>query len=642
MLLEQALTFIMQTWKVDCGAIFELQADRKTLFMVGGFGWKEGYVGRLTIEAMPGSMMEYALRAAEPVIVQELSRITQFSVPAFLQEHGVVSGITLAIQGPDGPVGLVTVHTRTRREFLEDDLGFLQSITSVLATARVRNHTEAENKKLAAFPQFNPNPVFELSSRGELTYCNQAATDMAASLGRVRPADLLPPETPALVQECLAQGRNRLGLETQHNGRTIAWSLYPIPAIGRVHLYAVDSTDRLSLEAQLRQSQKMEAVGQLASGVAHDFNNILTVMEGYAARLLAKDPREDQRGEMEQILNSTERAAALTRQLLAFSRRQNLQQRLVDLREIVAGMTRMLQRLIGENIALKVKRPETLRPVLADAAMMEQILLNLVVNARDAMPDGGELVVETLLVEADEAYVQRQPQARPGTFVSLKVSDTGCGMDGATISRIFEPFFTTKEPGKGTGLGLATVYGIVQQHFGWIELESTVGRGTTFSILLPAQEGEAAAPESRPESTEALRGGTETILVVEDEPLLRELARSVLTDQGYSVLEAASGLEAMVLWRLHHDRIDLLLTDMVMPGGLTGRELGDRLRRDRPYLKIIFSSGYSEDVAGMDFAPNQGSGFLPKPYSPTKLACLVRKCLDAQPETDETTDGPSG
>lgn len=386
---------------------------------------------------------------------------------------------------------------------------------------------------------------------------------------------------------------------------------------------------RTAAETQLRQSQKMEAIGQLASGVAHDFNNILTIMQGYSTRLLSRYPRVDQREDLEQILNTTERAASLTRQLLAFSRRQKIQPRLLDLREVVVNMSKMLGRLIGETISLKANNPEHLPAVSADSGMMEQILLNLVVNARDAMPEGGTVVVETLARQVDEAHQQRQPQARPGSFVVIKVIDTGCGMDKATMARIFEPFFTTKAPGKGTGLGLATVHDIVHRHEGWMEVESEVGRGTTFSVFLPAAPGQIDVPKAEPSAELTLRGGTETILVAEDEALLRELAVAVLRELGYTVLEASNGLEALVVWKQNRDTVSLLITDMVMPGGLTGRELGEQLRKDKPALRIIFSSGYSADVAGMDFDAAKGTAFLQKPYRPPMLAKTVRDCLDA-------------
>ena len=425
------------------------------------------------------------------------------------------------------------------------------------------------------------------------------------------------------------QGGRPWGLLSVHSRTACEFTEDELGFLFAVASVLANAQARSQMEAQLRQSQKMEAIGQLASGVAHDFNNLLTIIQGYAARLLAKTPRADQREAVEQILNSSAHAAALTRQLLAFSRKQNLQQRTIDLRETVARMSRMIERLIGETISLTVQRLDSLPAVSADEGMIEQILLNLAVNARDAMPSGGKLTVSTSAEEVTPAHVQRQPAARPGSFVCLKMTDTGCGMDKATLTRIFEPFFTTKGPGKGTGLGLATVFGIVEQHEGWIEVESEVGHGTTFSVFLPAADSQAMPTLAEAEAPEAMRGGTETILIVEDEALLRELAAAILKDLGYTVLEAGTGLEAVVLWKKHRDQIHLVVTDMVMPGGLSGRELAQHLRNQKPDLKIIFSTGYSAETAALDFSSGPSTTFLQKPYRPPQLAKVVRECLDA-------------
>jgi PAS domain S-box-containing protein len=629
-LLDHAVAFIMQTWAVDFCGIYQLQPEGQTLLLRAGAGWNPGCVGNLVVEAGPGSMLGYALAAPEPVVVKDLAGISRFQIPEYLREHGARSGLLVVIPGRPQPFGLIGVHTRRPDGFQEDDLAFLQAVVGVLVTAQARKQSDAEAAKLAAFPQFNPNPVFELSKEGGLTYFNEAAARMAGTLGLSNASMMLPPDTARIAQECLASGASRLGSESRAHGRTLHWSFFPIPEIGRVHLYAADVTDRLELEAQLRQSQKMEAVGQLAAGVAHDFNNILTIMQGFASRLLDGEAPTGSRENAQHILDATERAASLTRQLLAFSRRQPMQLRRLDLRGIVATMTRMLERLIGENIRLRVTSPEALPAITADSGMMEQILLNLVVNARDAMPQGGELVVETSLETVEEAEARKRPQARAGKFVCLRVVDTGCGMDAPTLARIFEPFFTTKGPGKGTGLGLATVYGIVQQHQGWIEVESEPGHGTRFSILLPAAEGPADEALGATASPAPVLGGTETILVVEDEALLRELARATLEGYGYTVLEAANGLEAVAVWRQAHQRMDMLFTDLMMPGGMTGRELSQRLREDRPGLRVIFSSGYSADLSEADFAAGDGSAFLQKPYRPAELARLVRTVLDGK------------
>lgn len=403
-----------------------------------------------------------------------------------------------------------------------------------------------------------------------------------------------------------------------------------------VLLMTEDVSERVNLEGQLRQAQKMEAIGQLAAGVAHDFNNLLTVIQGYTQLLLVMAPPDGMgREPLEKIIAASQRAAGLTSQLLTFSRKQVAQPKAVDTNKVVNSVAGMLRPLLGENIRLNL-RPATIVPaVMADAAMLEQVLVNLAVNARDAMPKGGDLIVSTFTTEIDESYAKCRPQARAGRFVCLQVSDSGTGMDTATLDRIFEPFFTTKGVGKGTGLGLATVYGIVKQHRGWVEVVSQVGVGTTFKIFLPAVQSDVNQTEFIQHS-DVIRGGNETILVVEDEPALRELVTKVLRNYGYQVLEAAHGKEAIRVWQGTANKPSLLLTDMMMPEGMTGWELAERIRGESPDVKVLFTSGYSPEIFGGEVELDERSNFLPKPYHPRILARTVRSCLDnerpARPE----------
>lgn len=390
---------------------------------------------------------------------------------------------------------------------------------------------------------------------------------------------------------------------------------------------ARDITDRRHLEDQLRQAQKMESVGQLAGGVAHDFNNILTVIQGHASLLGAEgDLGNRQRSSVQQIVLATDRAANLTRQLLAFSRKQVLQQRHLDLNGVVHNMSKMLQRLLGEDVSLHVHYGNNLPAIYADQGMIEQILMNLAVNSRDAMPRGGQLILNTAVTEITADQPLPHPEAAPGRYVMLSVGDTGTGIAPESLPHIFEPFYTTKDVGKGTGLGLATVYGIVRQHLGWITVDSDVGRGTLFQIWLPASR-EKPGNIAETAFTPLSEGGRETVLVVEDEPALRLLVRSILERSGYRVLEAESGVVALEVWEERQGEIDLVLTDMVMPDGLSGRELGQRLLQEKPSLKVIYSSGYSADVIGEDFLRKESNHFLQKPYHPNKLIELVRHCL---------------
>jgi PAS domain S-box-containing protein len=388
-----------------------------------------------------------------------------------------------------------------------------------------------------------------------------------------------------------------------------------------------DVTERVQLEAQFRHSQKMEAVGQLAAGIAHDFNNILTVIQGHVGLLLVTIQNQEHAGSLNEVSRAADRAADLTRQLLTFSRRQPLLSRTLDLNQVISSTSQMLRRILSEQISLSFRHAPSLPAIHADQGMIEQIILNLAVNARDAMPNGGRLEFVTSARTTSEDQLRRNPDAAAGEFVCMDVTDTGCGMDAITLSRIFEPFFTTKEVGKGTGLGLATVYGIVKQHGGWIEVASEVNRGTQFTIYFPAQR--AGRGVARGSSLEAsVHGGSETILLVEDEPGVRELARSVLGRYGYTVLCAANGIEALETWERSGARIDLLLTDMVMPEGLSGRELAARLRSEAPGLKILFTSGYSVELEDGGMPLKAGVNFLPKPYPARQLAAQVRRCLD--------------
>jgi PAS domain S-box-containing protein len=396
------------------------------------------------------------------------------------------------------------------------------------------------------------------------------------------------------------------------------------------HFIAIkqDITERKRLEVQFRQSQKMEAIGTLAGGVAHDFNNILTsilmqVELGGEEAGLPTDLRESFR----QIRSDAERAAALTRQLLLFSRRQVMQSRDLDLNEVVTNLTKMLQRIIGEDVRLQLHLHSTPLLVHADAGMLDQVLMNLVVNARDAMPEGGRLIVATGGKLVDETLALSQPDATPGRYACLSVSDTGRGIPAEVLPRIFEPFFTTKEAGKGTGLGLATVFGIVKQHGGWIKVANESGQGATFQVFLPITNPVAATAAAT--ARRKPLGGTETILLAEDEEPVRKSIRIVLVRNGYTVLEAATGAEALRVWAGRRGTVALLLTDLVMPGGISGQQLARQLRADKPDLKIVYTSGYSAGIAGREIQLQAGEQFMQKPVLPDDLLKTVRQCLDA-------------
>ena len=442
------------------------------------------------------------------------------------------------------------------------------------------------------------------------------------------------PETLERILNALADKRLVRNLQTElctQDGRTltvlISAEAFELENQAHFLMSIQDITERLNVENQLRQAQKMEVVGQIAAGVAHDFNNILTVIQGHAELQLNVGKLDESLAEsLREISHAATRAASLTRQLLAFSRKQMLQRRPLDLRESLDHLSKMLQRIIGEHIDLRVQCAENIPPVLADAISLEQIVINLAVNARDAMPRGGPLTITAEPVNVDAKHMEREPDAMIGTFVRLSVADEGSGMTDNVRRKIFEPFFTTKEVGKGTGMGLATVYGIVKQHHGWIEVESKPGAGSVFRVFLPMADQEAQKEsESGTSLIRAADVQSRTIFIVEDEAPLREMASKILQRLGHRVVQAKDGPEALALWPQHRKEIDLLFTDMVMPGGMTGRELADRLLRENPRMHVIYTTGYSMDLSDSGMNLIEGMNCLFKPYDATMLVRAVKK-----------------
>jgi PAS domain S-box-containing protein len=437
-------------------------------------------------------------------------------------------------------------------------------------------------------------------------------------------------DRPAAVEiiHRLAAGEPVTGVEMRFGSKSggyrwLAVNATPFLEEDLIYFAAHDTTERRQAEARLVQAQKMESIGRLAGGIAHDFNNLLTVINGYSHLLLGRlRPGDPLRAGLEAILKAGERAAGLTQQLLAFSRKQVLELRVLDLNQVVGEMRPMLERLVGEDVEVRVALHAQVGTVRADPHQLEQVVMNLVVNARDAMPDGGKLLLETACVEWGESYVTSHPEARAGRYVMLAVSDSGMGMDEETQRHIFEPFFTTKGVGKGTGLGLSMVQGIVTQSGGSIEVYSEIGHGTTFKIYLPRVE-EAVVEAALPEAV-AVLGGTETVLVVEDQAEVRDYAATTLKAYGYRVIKAENAGEALLLYE--RERIDLLLTDVVMPN-ISGRELAGRLGKMQPGIKVLFMSGYTDNVVAHHGVLEKGVAFIQKPFSPERLALRVRQVL---------------
>ncbi|MGA2242832.1 MAG: PAS domain-containing protein [Verrucomicrobiota bacterium] len=527
----------------------------------------------------------------------------------------------------------------------QGDRGALVFVRDITERKRTAETIVYERELLRTLLDLLPDSVYikDLDSRflmANKTLAKRFGRDNPAQLIGLSDKDFFPAERAAILRAeeekviagetineneetfVLPDGQKRTLVVTKVPFRNSQGQICGLVGTGR------DVTERKQLEEELRQSQKMEAFGQLAGGVAHDFNNLLTVILGHIALLqLQESLNPDQAAGLVEIAKAAERAANLTRQLLTFSRRQLFQPKPLDLNEVVANTSKMLQRLIGEHIGLETHFAPGGAPILADGTMMEQILINLAVNSRDAMSKGGRLIIQTAAVVISEADALANPKARSGAFIRLKVTDTGCGIGPKEMEHIFEPFFTTKEVGKGTGLGLATVFGIVVQHHGWIEVESKVNAGATFYIYLPR------LPESEKSQTEfsripEVRGGNETILLVEDEAPVRSLARTLLEHKGYHVIEADSGLSALEIWQEQRDAIDLLFTDMVMPEGISGRELAARLLVEKPGLKVIYTSGYTDDMLGENSPLRNNPNFMEKPFDSHKLLKQVRDCLD--------------
>ena len=523
------------------------------------------------------------------------------------------------------------------------------AVLEALERARARQALHRHQRVLRQIIDANPSLIFVKDWDGRFVLVNQASADAygttVESLVGKTDADFNPnvEEVAHFLRddrEVMQSGRPRVIAEepvTNPSTKQTRW-FQTIKVPLRMHEdgsptllgVATEITERKRLEEQLLQSQKMEAVGQLAGGVAHDFNNILTAIVGYADLLAAEfggNPRQLE--DLEEIRKAARRAAALTRQLLAFSRKQVLEPRVISMNDIVANLDKMLRSLISANVELKTALAPDLASARADPNQLEQVIMNLAINARDAMPDGGTLTIETGNATLDQAYAAQHVSVAPGEYVMLAVTDTGCGMDENTKARIFEPFFTTKPPGRGTGLGLSTVYGIVKQSGGNIWLYSEPDKGTTFKVYLPAV---AAVPEDTGKTApaEPARRGGATVLVVEDDEQLRRLTHRALAGQAYTVLEADRGRTALDVARRHKGTIDLLLTDVIMPD-TNGRKLADTLRQVRPGLRVLYMSGYPDGAIASHGMLEPGVAYLAKPFTTEAIVRKVREVLEAPP-----------
>jgi two-component system, cell cycle sensor histidine kinase and response regulator CckA len=563
------------------------------------------------------------------------------------RREGIVAFAGYPLLVENRVVGVMAMFAR--HPFAEFTRDALAAVADSVAVAIERNHSEhalrESEQRFREMAEHIQEAFFDLDvTTGKPLYVSptwaeiwgrprEQGYDPAIWFAAIHPEDR---DAMAASQEAVKQGESRSDVfRVVRPDQTIRWvraRAFPVrDAAGRVcRVVGVvqDITDQRLTEQQLGQAQKMEAVGQLAGGVAHDFNNLLTAILGSAELLLETlAPDAPEREDVEEIHKAGRRAADLTRQLLAFSRQQVLAPRVLDLNELVANMEKLLQRLIGEDVVLRTALAPRLGVVRADPGQLEQVIVNLAVNARDAMPRGGQLTIETSNITLDEEYVEAHFLAKAGPYVQLTVTDTGTGMDAETKARMFEPFFTTKGQGKGTGLGLATLYGIVKQSDGNVWVYSEIGHGTAFKIYLPRVIATAEAGASPTES--AAPRGTETVLVVEDDEQVRRLTRKMLEARGHTVFVAAGGAAALQLLETHAGRIDLLVTDVVMPG-MSGRELVERVAVLRPTMKVLYLSGYTDDAVVRHGVLQAGIAFLQKPFAADTLVRKVREVIDGK------------
>jgi PAS domain S-box-containing protein len=516
-----------------------------------------------------------------------------------------------------------------RREFLFTKATFdgadgePAGLIGVMLDITERKRAEEAAESLARFPREDPNPVFRVCRDGRLDYANPAGQQLIS--GQPEGLSSVIPGLRGLIAGAL-DAATTSEIEIEQDGRALSFVVAPVLEGGYVNLYGQDVTERRRLEERLAQSHKMEAVGQLAGGIAHDFNNLLTAINGYAEMVVDELPEGSPlREDMVQVIDAADRAALLTRQLLTFARRERSERRTLDLNDLAASTLKLLRRTIPENIEITFLPGDAVPPVCADPGQLTQVMMNLAVNARDAMPRGGRLSIQTHRAELD-TEAARASGMEPRECALLVVSDTGCGMDPETAARAFEPFFTTKAVGQGTGLGLATVYGIVEQHGGTITLDSEPEHGSTFRLALPAAERSASAPEAA--EPRSLPTGSDTLLLVEDEEAVRVYAARLLHELGYTVLAAATPADAELIFSNRGGEIDLLVTDFIMPGA-NGRELHERLAARKPDLKVIYISGYTGQAVDRNGPGGEPVPFLQKPFDCERLAHIVRDVLDA-------------
>jgi PAS domain S-box-containing protein len=649
---QQIVTSVVRVFGARCSALYRLDRDQARLVCIAAAGGDDGrkdWIGRALMvgEGTAGRAAAEERCVWTPDVLADAKIDLPDWAADLVSDADFRSVLAMPLKANDRVIGVLGLGDVAGRAYTGDELALLAAFVGQGAVALENSGLYREIRDARDFLQSitenSPDAIITSDVEGRVTYVSRGAEALfgyradeiiGTPVAAFYPGGL---EEARAIKRRLARENGQLrnyetGFITRDGGRvevSASISLLRDPSgavVGTLGMLK-DIGERLQLEAQLRQSQKMDAIGRLAGGIAHDFNNLLTVITGRAQLIASRlRPEEPIHRDATLVRTTADRAATLTQQLLAFSRKQMLQPQVLNLNVVVTGMEPMLRRLIGEDIELAVTPREGPGRVKADRGQIEQVIVNLVVNSRDAMPEGGRLTIETDDVELNDAEASRQ-SVPAGPYVALAVSDTGAGMDEETRSRVFEPFFTTKGPGKGTGLGLATVYGIVKQSGGDIQLASEPGTGTTFTIYLP-RVPEAATEEDETISTVgAMPRGDETVLLVEDEPEVRDLAREILEGSGYTVLRACDAQDALLMAERHPGPIQLLLTDVIMPKQ-SGRALVERLRPLRPEMQVLYMSGYTNEAIVRHGVLDPDTLFIQKPFTPLGLGQKVRAALD--------------
>ncbi len=642
--MDMSVAAVAENLGVKYCKILELLPGGDELLLCSGVGWKEGLVGIATVGTGTDSQAGYTLNSDEPVIVKDLRTETRFSDPALLTDHGIISGVSVVIQGTGEPFGVLGVHSVSSQTFSVHDISFIKSVANVLGEAIVRRKAEEaliESEEKYRILVENASEAIFIAQDNRVKFPNPKTLELTGytedELAETPFINIIHPEDRDMVVERYTKRLGSEEVSTSHSFRVIDkegnvfWAMLNAVLItweGKPATlnFIRDITEQKTLEAQIMQAQKMESIGTLAGGIAHDFNNLLGGILGYAS-LMKMDIKEgdDLFKPVDMIEKSAIRAADLTSQLLDFSRTGQYDVKLVDLNSVVEETLGILERTLDKSIEIKKFLGSSLPHIKGDPGQLQQILMNLCINSADAMPEGGQLILETFVEKLTSSFLLSYPEAKPGPYVSISVTDTGVGMDMETVKKIFDPFFTTKEVGKGTGLGLSMVYGVVKNHGGLVNVYSEPGQGTTFRIFIPvsgATEKEEKKVKAQP------YGGNEKILVVDDEEQIRALAKDILENFGYSVVLAESGSEAVKIYKENKENIDMVLLDMIMPK-MSGKRTFEKLKEINPDIKTLLSSGFSQAGRVQELLSDGVRDFIQKPYQVSELMLKVRGILDS-------------